>query len=110
MALSAARTTEKSHDPTILQRITGRDKTAVKDCIDAYGDVIWSLARKFTASSEEAARATEEIFIDIWQYRGRDRDAQAIERKVIAMIALRRLVKPSGQAKKRSKASMGRAE
>ena len=106
MTVSATRTTEKTQDRTILQRIAGRDKTVVKDCIDTYGNVIWSLARKFTASSEEAARATEEIFIDIWQYRERDRDAQAIEKKLIAMIALRRLIKPSGQAKKKSMASL----
>lgn len=96
---AAAITIEKTQDSTILQRIAGQDKAAVKDCIDRYGDVIWTLARKFTRSREEAARATEEIFIDIWQYCGREPDTRFIEEKLIAMIALRRLIKSSRQAK-----------
>lgn len=89
----AARTMEKTEASTILQRIAGRDKTAVKDCIDAYGDFVWALARRLTRSREEAARATEEIFTDIWQYCGRAGDDQSVEEKLIARIALRRLIK-----------------
>jgi DNA-directed RNA polymerase specialized sigma24 family protein len=102
----ATQTIEKTQDSTILRRIAERDKTAVKDCIDTYGNFIWALARKFTRSREEAARATEEIFIDIWQYRERERDARSIEEKLIAMIALRRLIKSSRQAKQTSMASI----
>ena len=46
------------------------------------------------ASNEEAETATEEIFIDIWRYSERARNTQSIEKKMIAMIALRRLIKP----------------
>jgi len=102
MTALAARTIKKTQDSTILQRIAERDKTAVKDCIDAYGNFIWALARKFTRTREEAARATEEIFIDIWQHRKRERDTQTIEKKLIAMIALRRLIKPPRFAKPKS--------
>jgi hypothetical protein len=52
------------------------------------------LARKLTRSREEAARATEEIFTDIWRYCESARNTQSIEKKLIAMIALRRLIKP----------------
>ena len=93
----ATRTIKKTPRSTILQRIAERDKTAVKDCIDAYGNFIWALARKLTASREAAEAATEEIFIDIWQYRECERDVQIIEKKLIAMIALRRLIKSSRQ-------------
>ncbi len=88
----ATRTIKKTKASTILQRIAESDKTAVKDCINTYGNFIWTLARKLTASREEAETATEEIFIDIWQYCGRD--TQYVEEKLIAMIALRRLIKP----------------
>jgi DNA-directed RNA polymerase specialized sigma24 family protein len=90
----ATRTIEKTETSTILQRIAERDKTAVKDCIDTYGNFIWALARKLTRSREEAARATEEIFTDIWRYCESARNTQSIEKKLIAMIALRRLIKP----------------
>jgi DNA-directed RNA polymerase specialized sigma24 family protein len=78
---------------TILQRIENKDRTAVKDCIDIYGNFICALARKFTCSTEEVEAATQEIFIDIWRYSERPDKTQSAEKKLIAMIALRRLVK-----------------
>ncbi len=106
MIASATRTIEKTEPSTILRRIAEKDKTAVKDCIDTYGNFIWALARKLTASREKAEAATEEIFIDIWRYCERARDTQSIEKKLIAMIALRRLIKPSQQAKQTSMANI----
>ncbi|MBA2621371.1 MAG: hypothetical protein H0U87_09240 [Acidobacteria bacterium] len=106
MIASATRTIEKTETPTILQRIAEKDKTVVKDCIDTYGNFIWTLARKLTRSREEAEAATEEIFTDIWQYCKRDSTAQLVEEKLIAMIALRRLIKSSRQAKPISMATI----
>ena len=95
MIALATRTIQKTETSTILRRIAEKDKTAVKDCVDTYGNFIWALARKLTASTEEAEAATEEIFIDIWRYcEERARNTQSIEKKLIAMIALRRLIKP----------------
>ena len=94
MIALAARTIQKTEISTILRRISEKDKTAVKDCIDTYGNFIWALARKLTTSLEEAEAATEEIFIDIWRYCERARNIQSTEKKLIAMIALRRLIKP----------------
>lgn len=68
MPALATRTIQKTETSTILQRIAEKDKTAVKECIGAYGNFIGALARKLTASRAEAEVATEEIFIDIWQY------------------------------------------
>jgi len=51
------------------------------------------LAGKFTESREEAEAATQEIFIDIWRYSERPDKIQSAEKKLIAVIALRRLIK-----------------
>ncbi len=72
----ATRTIEKTEATRVLQRIAERDKAAVEDCVDTYGNFIWALARKLTRSREEAEAATEEIFIDIWRYCERARDTQ----------------------------------
>ncbi len=81
MIASATRRIQKTETSTILRRIAEKDKTAVKDCIDAYGNFIWALARKMTASREEAEAATEEIFIDIWRYcEERARNTESIEK------------------------------
>lgn len=89
----APRTIRKTKSLTILQRIANKDKTAVRDCIDTYGNFIWALARKFTSSTEEAEAATQEIFIDIWRYAERGDKAQSAENLLIALIARRRLIK-----------------
>lgn len=86
------RTIEKTKSSTILQRVANKDKTAVKDCIDSYGNFIWALARKFTASTEEAEAAAQEIFLDIWRYSKRVDHRQSADDVLIAMIARRRLL------------------
>jgi len=87
----ATRKTQKTASSTILQRIAEKDKTAIKDCVDAYGNFIWALARKFTDSRVKAEAATEEIFTDIWRISESDCNTQSTEKKVIVTIALRRL-------------------
>ena len=93
----ATRTNQKTNQETnlltILQRIGNKDKTAVKDCIDTYGNFIWALARKFTASTEEAEAATQEIFTDIWRYSERADKTHSAESVLIALIARRRLIR-----------------
>ena len=79
--------------PTILQRIAGKDQSAVNDCVETYGNFIWALAKKLTNSREEAEAATREIFIDIWEYAEHGESLQTAENVLIAMIARRRLIK-----------------
>ena len=86
-------TTQKKKPLTILQRIAEKDQTAFKDCFDTYGNFIWALARKFTASREEAEAAAQEIFIDIWRHAEHDDKPQFTEKLLIALIARRRLIK-----------------
>ena len=93
MTAPATRTIQETKPLTILQRLVEKDKTAVTDCLDAYGNFIWALARKFTASSEEAEAAAQEIFIDIWRYAEREDKAQSPENLLITLIARRRLIK-----------------
>ncbi len=94
MTPSATRTIQTTKALTILQRIAEKDKTAVADCVDAYGNFIWALAQKFTRSREEAEAATEEIFIDIWRYAERAADQPpTAEKLLIALIARQRLIK-----------------
>jgi RNA polymerase sigma-70 factor (ECF subfamily) len=103
MTASAPRTIQKMNQGTkpltILQRVAPSDKSAIKDCIDTYGNFIWALARKFTASTEEAETATEEIFLDIWRYAGRFDSTKFDEAAFIALVAHRRLIKRLQNAK-----------
>jgi RNA polymerase sigma-70 factor (ECF subfamily) len=93
MADSTTRTIQSIEPLTILQRIKNKDRTAVNDCVETYGNFIWALAKKFTTSTEEAEAATREIFVDIWRYSQRADQSQTAENVLIAQIARRRLIK-----------------
>ncbi|NOT59213.1 MAG: RNA polymerase subunit sigma-24, partial [Acidobacteria bacterium] len=51
----------------LLPRIAAGDRAAVQDCIDAYGGLVWSLARKLTPTPADAEDAVQEIFIELWK-------------------------------------------
>ncbi len=102
MIALASRRINKMETSTILRRIAEKDKTAVIDCIDAYGNFIWALAKRLTASREEAEAATQEIFTDIWRYCEHARNNQLSEKKQIATIAMDRLIKPLQFAKQKT--------
>ena len=93
MTALATRTIHKAKPLTIFQRLAEKDRTAVADCVDAYGNFIWALARKLTNSPEEAEAVAQEIFIDMWRYAERADQAQTPENLLIALIARRRLIK-----------------
>lgn len=76
----------------ILKRIALGDKTAVQECLDSYGGLIWSLALRMLSNSDDAEDAVQDIFIDVWKNAGRFDENQASETTFVAMIARRRLI------------------
>jgi len=76
----------------ILQRIASGDRTAVEDCLKAYGGLVWSIARKMLRDPDEAEDVVQEIFVDIWKNAGRFDSTRASETTFVAMIARRRLI------------------
>ena len=76
----------------VLQRIASGDKNAVQECLKLYGGLVWSLARRMSANTDDAEDAVQEIFIDIWKHAERFDETQASETTFVAMIARRRLI------------------
>ena len=76
----------------ILQRIASGDASAVQACLDKYGGLVWSIARKMLRNPDDAEDAVQEIFVDIWKNAGRFDSALSSETTFIAMIARRRLI------------------
>lgn len=91
VSLTAAKNlNEKPSD--ILHRIANNDTTAVEQCLDVYGKLVWSIANKYCSSREDAEDATQDIFIDIWRNAGRFDAEKSAEISFIALIARRRLI------------------
>ncbi len=79
-------------NPSVLQRIARGDSAAVRECIDQYGALVWSLARRLSRTAADAEDATQEIFLDIWRSAARFDASQGSDKLFIAMIARRRLI------------------
>ena len=88
-ALAAATTPD---GPSVLERIAAGDASAVDECLDQFGGLVWSLARRYCSSSADAEDVTQEIFVQLWQQADRYDSAVASEATFIATIARRRLI------------------
>ena len=79
-------------DNSVMTRIAAGDPAAMGECLDRYGGLVWSLARRFSPSSADAEDAVQEVFIEVWRHAERYDKSIASEPTFIAMIARRRLI------------------
>ncbi len=77
---------------SVLPRIAAGEPGAVSECLDRYGGLVWSIARRFLANSADAEDAVQEIFVDLWKNAHRYDGRIAAETTFIHTIARRRLI------------------
>jgi len=77
---------------TVLQRVAKAEPAALRECIDQYGGLVWSLARRFSNDDADAEDAVQEIFVNLWRSADRFDPSVASETTFVAMIARRRLI------------------
>jgi DNA-directed RNA polymerase specialized sigma24 family protein len=92
---TTVQTSQIGDSSSVLQRAAQGDRAAVEDCIENYGSLIWSMAKKFTHSIEDAEAVTREIFLNIWRYAARFEQADFDELLFVTLIARRQLSKYS---------------
>ncbi len=83
--------------PLLLPRIAAGDDGAVRECVNRYGALIWSLARRWSVDDTDAEDAVQEIFIALWRSAARFDVRRASEPGWVAMVARRRLIDRSRQ-------------
>lgn len=88
---------------SLLERIAAGDGSAVSECMDQYGGLVWSIARRFTNDTAEAEDAVQEIFVAIWKNAGKFDASIASEKTFIGMIARRRSIDRLRKAERRPK-------
>lgn len=77
---------------TILPRIASGDSGAVQECLDKYGGLVWSLAKRFLPDPQEAEDAVQEIFIELWKKADLFDANLSSEKTFVAMLTRRRLI------------------
>jgi RNA polymerase sigma-70 factor (ECF subfamily) len=86
---------------SILERIAAGDPAAVQECIEAYGDLVWSLARRFLRNDADAEDAVQDVFIDLWGSAHRFDRNIASEVAFVSTIARRRFIDKIRQGSRR---------
>ena len=76
----------------LLPRIAEGDTAAVSLCLDRYGGLVWSLAKRKLADRQTAEDAVQEIFLKLWEVADRFDPNIAGETTFVAMIARRKLI------------------
>ncbi len=80
------------NDSSILIRCASGESVAVAACIDRFGPLVWSLARRLMVNPQEAEDAVQDVFIEIWKNAARFDPTIASARAFVAMIARRRII------------------
>ena len=76
----------------LLERVARGEPGAFPQCLDAYGDLVWSLARRFSPTSADAEDATQDIFLQLWKAAARYDASRGTEAVFIATLARRLLI------------------
>lgn len=77
---------------SLLARVAQGDAVAARDCIDEFGGLVWSIARRLASNQADAEDAVQEIFNDVFRSAARFDPSQGSERVFVTMIARRRLI------------------
>lgn len=77
---------------SMLLAVARGDSRAVRDCMDRYSGLVWSIARRMSPNETDAEDAVQEIFIDLWKSAHRFDPEKSAEKTFVVMIARRRLI------------------
>lgn len=83
--------TARAEQP-LLPRVARGDAAAARACIERYGPLVFSMARRFFASDAEVQDATQDVFLELWRCAGRFEESTATEAAFVVVIARRRLI------------------
>jgi RNA polymerase sigma-70 factor (ECF subfamily) len=87
-------------EPVLLAVARG-DRDGVARCIEQYAPMIWSMARRMSATTADAEDAVQEIFLDLWRYARRYDPTKGSEKVFVAVLARRRLIDRVRQTQRR---------
>jgi len=76
----------------VLPRVAAGESRAMNLCIDQYGALVWSIARRYIKDPSQAEDLVQEVFTEIWKKAGSFDPAIASESTFIGLVARRRAI------------------
>jgi RNA polymerase sigma-70 factor (ECF subfamily) len=92
--------------PPLLPLVASGDRQAIRACIERYGGLVWSLARRARLSGDEAEDVVQDIFVALWTNADRFDPRIASEATFVAMIARRRIIDSRRRKQRRPETEM----
>lgn len=87
----------------ILHKVALGDPAAVRELLDRYGGLVYSLARRFILDPSEIEDAVQEVFSQLWQNAGRFDPALGAEETFVSTITRRRLIDRRRRIRRRTR-------
>lgn len=85
-------TNEHAIESPLLPLIAEGDQEAMRQLIDRYAGLIWSIARRLMRDDADAENVMQEVYVELWKHAGRFDESKGSEKAFVAMIARRRFI------------------
>ncbi len=82
---------QKAVEP-VLVRVGRGEAGAMEECIESYGNLVWSITKKYCHNHSDAEDLTQEIFSELWDKADRYDSQRAGESTFIGTLARRRSI------------------
>lgn len=76
----------------ILPKVADGNTEAMGQCIEAYGSLVWTLARRRLANRQDVEEVVQDIFLELWRVAGRYDPQRTAESTFVTMVARRRII------------------
>lgn len=76
----------------LLQRVAEGEAGAVREALEVWHGLVWSIARRLLGGTQDAEDAVQEAFIELWRHAGRFDATRGTEAQFVATIARRRII------------------
>ena len=77
---------------SVLVKIARGDDGAMDECLDQYGGLVWSIARRLCVSVAETEDAVQDVFVELWKSAPKFDATKSAEKTFVAIVARRRVI------------------
>ena len=75
-----------------MPRVASGDREALAECVQRYGALVWSIARRMSPTAADAEDAVQEVFTQLWSAASSFDPARGPEGAYVVLLARRRLI------------------
>lgn len=91
-----------AQQPALLDRIAEGDEESMRQLIDRYTGLVWSLVRRKIGNASDAEDLVQDIFAEIWKSAHRYNSDMGSEDTFVAVITRRRVIDAIRKATRRT--------